>query len=234
LSDRLAGLGTSMNKVFLCKQPPARQRVISFPKEKMMKKVILVVALTGVIFGAANANAITPYVSFGGGVSWLADTDLEYTTNTTSLSYDAGYVVRGAAGVAFNKMFRLEVEGYYNSNDGDNVNVANVKEVEIYSTTTSATGALVNGYYDFDFGSPIVPFLTAGAGIANVQYDIRDRSRDQNVFAYAFGAGVAYAFNEKFSLDLAYRYFATEDVEFDDFTTSYEDHQLLLGARISF
>lgn len=199
-----------------------------------MKKLLLAVAVTGLSLGAANAFAVTPYVSFGGGVSWLADTDLDYITNTTSVSYDAGYVGRGAVGVAFNKMFRLEVEGYYNSNDGDNVNVLNVREVEIYSTTTSATGALLNGYFDINFGSPIVPYISAGAGIANVEYDIRDRSRDQNVFAYAFGAGVAYAFNKKFSLDLAYRYFATEDVEFDDLTTSYEDHQILFGGRISF
>jgi opacity protein-like surface antigen len=202
--------------------------------ERMMKKILLAVAVTGITLGAAHAFAAVPYLSLGGGVSWLADTDLEYFTDTTSLSFDAGYVVRGAVGVALNKAVRLEVEGFYNSNDGDNVNVRNITEVEIGSTTVSAMGALFNGYYDFNFGSRFVPFLSAGLGIANVEYEIGDRTRDQNVFAYAFGAGAAYAFNEKFSLDLAYRYLATEDVEFDDLTTTYEDHQLLLGARFSF
>jgi opacity protein-like surface antigen len=207
-------------------------------KEEKMKKLILAVAVTGMTLGAANAFAMTPYFSFGGGASFLADSDLDGRggdlLTDSSLSFDTGFVVRGAFGFALNKAVRLEVEGFYNENDGDEANIRNVVEIRSDSVTYSAVGAMFNGYYDFNFGSPFVPYLSAGIGFANLEIELGDGSRDENAFAYAFGAGVSYNISQSFALDMSYRYFATEDVDFGDVSVDYEDHQVLLGGRVSF
>jgi opacity protein-like surface antigen len=205
--------------------------------ERKMKKVLLAVAVTGITLGAANAFAMAPYVSFGGGVGFLADSDISGRGEglpDSQLTFDTGYVVRGAFGVALNKNIRLEVEGFYNENDGDDAVVHNVASIESDSVTFSALGAMFNGYYDINFGSPFVPYVSAGIGFANLEIELGDGDRDEDALAYAFGVGATYAINQSFALDMSYRYFATDEVEFDDISVDYEDHQLLFGAKISF
>jgi opacity protein-like surface antigen len=200
-----------------------------------MKKLLLAVAVTGFCLGAANAFAVTPYVSLGGGAVWLTDADIVDTGFLNpSISFENGWVVRGAAGVALNKYVRLEAEGFYTTSDVDNASLPRFAPAEIRFTSVAATGALINAYYDINFGSPFVPYVSAGLGGANVEVERKDRTADETGLAYAFGAGAAYAFNNNFSLDLSYRYFATEDLEFDYLDLSYASHQVLLGARFSF
>ncbi len=217
--------------------PQGEGRKINSKMEEKMKKLILAVAVTGMTLGAVNAFAMNPYVSFGGGASFLADSDLDGRGDVltdSSLSFDTGFIVRGAFGYALNKSVRLEVEGFYNENDGDDANIHNVAEIQSDSVTFSALGAMFNGYYDFNFGSPFVPYLSAGIGFANLEIELRDRTRDEDAFAYAFGAGATYAINKSFALDMSYRYFATSDVDFGDVSVDYEDHQLLFGGIVSF
>jgi opacity protein-like surface antigen len=205
--------------------------------EREMKKVLLAVAVTGLTLGAANAFAAAPYVSFGGGVGFLADSDITGRGDVltdSQLTFDTGYVVRGAIGVALSKSVRLEVEGFYNENDGDDANVHNIVAIESDSITYSAMGAMFNGYYDINFGSPFVPYLSAGIGFANLEIELLDKTRDEDALAYAFGVGATYAFNQSFALDMGYRYFATDDVDFGDVSVDYQDHQLLFGAKFSF
>jgi len=40
-------------------------------------------------------------------------------------------------------------------------------------------------------------------------------SEDDTVFAYQIGAGAGYAVNKNITIDLKYRYFATEDPDFE-------------------
>lgn len=196
-----------------------------------MKKIILVTALSLALCGG-TAMAMEPYVSVGGGVAFLADSDVDGSSvvfNDTNVAYDSGYIFRGAVGAKFDT-FRLELEGFYGENDTDDVNIMNVVEVDARGTL-SVTGALINGYYDLQLGYPVVPYVSAGLGYANVELD----STDDDVFAYTFGFGVAYEVNKTLALDLGYRYLATEDANvgfISDF--SYESNQLLAGVRFSF
>jgi outer membrane immunogenic protein len=203
-----------------------------------MKKLILTAAVAGMVLGAANAFAAAPYVSIGAGVSLLSDSTIEgvnFEMNNTSVQYENGYMLRGAFGTALNKSFRLELEGFYTHNDTDSATLIGLANVEANKGGTTAMGMLVNGYYDINFGSRFVPFLSAGLGFANLNVDfLRNGSQDQNVFAYTIGAGAAYAITDKINLELAYRYLKTEDTEFDNLSVSYGSHQIMFNTRFSF
>lgn len=200
-----------------------------------MKKLLLALAVTGMTFGAVNAFAAAPYVSFGGGATWLDDADVTDTglLNPT-ISFENGWVVRGAAGAALNKSVRVEVEGFYTTSDVDNANLTDFTSAEVQFTSLTAMGMLANAYYDINFGSPFIPYINAGLGFANVEVESRAASNDETVFAYAFGAGASYVISNTFALDLGYRYLGTEDIDFDRLSVSYANHQVILGARFSF
>lgn len=116
-------------------------------------------------------------------------------------------------------MFRAEGEIGYQKNDFD--------KVTGFGITLNASGDvsclsfLANGYIDFHNSTPFTPFISAGIGVANI--DANDfriggfliGSEDDTVFAYQMGAGVGYAVNKNITIDLKYRYFATEDPDFE-------------------
>ena len=59
------------------------------------------------------------------------------------------------------------------------------------------------------------------------------------MFAYQLILGVSFASVETLSVetlsvDLQYRYFATDDPEFDDLDAEYSTHNLMIGLRQSF
>ena len=204
-----------------------------------MKKVILALALTGVTLCTVNAFAASPYVSFGGGLGVLGDGEISVNdaeSMDTSVNYQEGWVVRGAVGAALNKNFRLEAEGFYNNNDADKVNFRNLVVAEADLSGIEVAGGLFNAYYDINFGSPFVPFVGGGFGIAKVDADVRnvDRSIDETVWAWNVGVGFAYEINKNVSLEMSYRYLATEDIEFDRLTLTYENNQFLGGVRFTF
>lgn len=204
-----------------------------------MKKLILAVAVAGMSLGSVNAFAVSPYLSLGGGVGVLGDGEISFNdadSRDTSVNYEEGWVARAAVGAALNKFFRLEVEGFYNNNDADKVNFRNVVVAEADLSGIEVAGALFNAYYDINFGSPLVPFIGGGIGIAKVDADVRniDTSLDETVWAWNVGGGLAFTINKNISLELSYRYLATEDIEFDRLTVTYEDNQFLGGVRFTF
>ena len=204
-----------------------------------MKKIILALAVSGMSLGAVNAFAISPYVSFGGGVGILGDGEITFNdadSRDTSVSYEEGWVVRAAAGAALNKNFRMEVEGFYNNNDADSINFRDRVVAEADLSGIEVGGGLFNAYYDINFGSRFVPFVGGGVGFAKVDADVRniDRSLDETVWVWNVGGGFAYALNNNISLEVSYRYLATEDVEFDRLTLTYENNQFLGGVRFTF
>lgn len=104
---------------------------------------------------------------------------------------------------------------------------------------------MVNGYYDFDFGSAIVPYL--GAGIGHSDTDIEYAPSDvgiirdsDNGFAWQFLAGVSFAMTDELDLYLNYRYFDADDVNVQsplltaDFDIENTSQSWDVGIRYSF
>ena len=59
-------------------------------------------------------------------------------------------------------------------------------------------------------------------------------TEDDTVFAYQIAAGGSLAVNDRLSIDVQYRYFATEDPNFDGLKAEYATHNLFFGLRFNF
>lgn len=125
---------------------------------------------------------------------------------------------------------------------------------DVVSGETSSLAFMFNVYYDFINDSAVTPFMSAGVGLAKVKYDINsefiynamgkldddynlvslDDSGDTEVLAYQLGAGIAYAVSDIVTIDFKYRYFVTEDPEFDDVEMEYSSHNFSVGVRFGF
>ena len=98
-----------------------------------------------------------------------------------------------------------------------------------------SSSLMFNGFVDLIPNGQICPFVGAGIGFANVEGDIDYYgSEDDNVFAYQFAAGMAFAVTQNIKFDLQYRYFATEDPEFYSLEAEYDTHNIMVGMRTSF
>ncbi|RPI66527.1 MAG: porin family protein, partial [Geobacteraceae bacterium] len=135
-------------------------------------------------------------------------------------------------------MFRLEGEIGYQINDIDKGTVYSRRGYASGSVSdgdVTALSLMANGYFDFVNTTPFTPFISAGLGMARIDInDFGGSDFDDTVFAYQFGAGVGYAINKHINIDLTYRYFATEDPEFEVTDTEFASQNVYLGLRYNF
>ena len=193
---------------------------------------VISLLLSGVAFSAEG-----PYVSGNLGIGFPMDSDLSDSSGSLTVESDPGFALGVAAGYNFG-MFRLEGEIGYQKNDLDKVSVGPVS-VSASGDVTN-TYFLGNGYFDFINSSPFTPYVSAGIGFAKLKVNdfavlgTRIGDSDDTVFAYQAGAGVGYAINKNFTIDLKYRYFATENPNFDGLDGEYASHNIYLGLRYNF
>lgn len=193
----------------------------------------------------APAYELTPYryyLAVRGGVTFPDNTDFNTATLGFSSEYETGYSISGAAGISGLlgvRGLRGEIEIGYNSADVESRNVGTFGRTDV-------TFGLASVYYDFDTGSFLRPFIGAGVGIADVNFDNHGISGvgvvlDDNstAFAYHLTGGVNMRLSDSLNLELAYRYFGTAGAELtardgtrNDIDVS--DHQILVGLRQSF
>ena len=200
----------------------------------MKKQFVVLLALTMFIGLGVSAAFAAPYISGNVGAVWVEDSDTKDDLgNDAEVSFDPGFGITAAIGNAYENGLRAEVEfGYRTSDvddfDSDSGSVSNNGDI-------STISLMLNGYYDFMPKETISPFIGAGMGYANVDGDFGDRdSEDDNVFAYQVAVGVAFAINPQTKIDVQYRYFDTDDGDFDGLEVEYGTHNAMLGVRYSF
>ena len=192
--------------------------------------LFMLLMLPGVSLSAAPG----PYVSGQLGMTFLNGSNYSETVKYGTLEYKPGYAVNLAGGYNFG-MFRVEGEIGYQKNDMDTASECirgACVSGNISSSDITALSFLINGYFDFVNSSRFTPYISGGFGMANLDYKIENWSDYDSVFAYQVGAGVAFAINKHFTIDLKYRFFATEELE----TTieTFESHNIYLGVRYNF
>ncbi len=205
-----------------------------------MKKTLLTVATLAVLAApiSSMANDDSFYVKGNLGIGMAMDTDIDNMPNavgTAKMTYDSGFVGSLAAGYDFANPMRLEIELIKQKNDLDITPYGN-----FYDTSNDGDlkthSFMLNGFYDVDTGSPWTPFV--GAGIGWSKLDINDpgfhTSDSDDVFTYQFIGGVAYAFNDQWSVDAQYRFMGTSDATIDDADFNFNSNDLMLGLRYSF
>ena len=197
----------------------------------MKKQFVVLLALTMFIGLGVSAAFAAPYVSGNVGAVWLEDSDFG---DEAEISFDTGFGITAAIGNAYENGLRGEVEFGYRTSDMDEFD-SDLGSGSIDDGDISTISLMLNGYYDFRPKETICPFIGAGIGYANVEGDIDELgSEDDNVFAYQVAVGVAFAINPQTKIDVQYRYFDTDDGDFDNLEVEYGTHNAMLGVRYSF
>ena len=205
-----------------------------------MKKTVLTVAALTVLTAPISSMATDDsfYIKANVGVGMAMDSDIDNVPNagdTAKMTYDSGFVGSIAAGYDFANPLRLEIELIRQKNDLDITSYNN-----FYGTFNEGDlktrSFMFNGFYDVDTGSAWTPFIGAGLGWSKL--DINDPgfndSDSDDVFTYQFIGGVAYAFNDQWSVDAQYRFMGTSDATIDGADFSVNSNNLMLGLRYSF
>ncbi len=171
--------------------------------------------------------------------SYLLPEDTDGPSNST-LEYDQGFAIYGAAGYRFGNGFRAEAELGYGKIDLERLRVGSTNatlngDVDLYT----ATGAV---YYDFATGSSFTPFVGLGAGFAHQKSSTVSATSgtttvtatgDSSTNLTGFGeAGLSIKLSEKIDLVPSYRYQWIDDGDdgFDDTTA----HVFKVGLRYWF
>ena len=171
------------------------------------------------------ANAAIPingwYATVFGGYSYLPN-NLSVTHNGYAYSHDAfnsGYNAGGSFGYKSNPL-RYEGEFVYINAKVSGFNVNNISQNNV-GGSASVPAVMANIYYDFpEFIRSVEPFLGFGIGYSWVSTSFTSQgplgnisyNPSNTVFTYQGTGGLTFNYNEHFSLDLAYRYFATDKV----------------------
>ena len=190
------------------------------------------------------------YLSGSAGMSFMGATKLHGSGSNFDLGADnPGYDVTGALGKSLGNGFRVEGElGYHDIG----INHATVYSAGGLGVTSggaqgdvSAESLMANGYYDFDTGTNWKPYVGAGVGMANVNFDgidingIRAVDNSDLAFAYQAMAGIGYQLTPSGTIYTGYRYFAVDDPSLNDAAggtlhSELETHNLEVGYRLSF
>ena len=209
-----------------------------------MKKNLLItfVCVLAFFFSVPVYSAEGLYASGNIGFAMASDSDLTDSTVpgiTINTEFDTGVALGAALGYDFSR-FRVEGEISYQKN--------NVSKIGAQGASFDATGDsvalsfLINGYYDFINSSAFTPYISAGLGFAQVEFNDLDisssgfsgSSDEDTVLAYQVGIGVGYAVTEKVTIDLKYRYFGAEDSEYGTTTAEFASNNFLFGVRVNF
>jgi opacity protein-like surface antigen len=205
-----------------------------------MKKKLLTVVILTVLAAPMSSMAADDsfYIKGNIGIGMAMDSDIDNMPNTIGtarMTYDSGFVGSLAAGYDFANPVRLEIELIRHKNDLDITSYNN-----FYGTFNEGDlktrSFMLNGFYDVDTGSAWTPFVGAGMGWSKL--DINDpgfnTSDSDDVFTYQLIGGVAYAFNDQWSVDAQYRFMGTSDATIDGADFNLNSNDLMLGLRYSF
>jgi len=137
--------------------------------------------------------------------------------------------------------FRADAEVGLRTNNIDKATLSNGTVFKNGNTRT--INIMANGYYDFDFGSPFVPYIGGGVGVALINASLKQNGfkfEDFNTqFAYQGIAGVSYNFSPNLAANLEYRYLGNTKPTFKDNGASLKydssnNHTVLVGLRYTF
>jgi opacity protein-like surface antigen len=200
-----------------------------------------------------DSESITVYLEYIGGLNFvrnqnLTGADASGAGLAGSADLATGYALGGAVGARFLEHFRAELAISYSDTSVDNFSLQG--EPSTAKGGLSLLAIMANGYVDFDFGIGVRPYLGAGIGWGEIEFDARNRSGPgqsevsdtDSVFAWNVMAGAAVPLSDVVELSLGYRYLATEDPRLKArsaglirrLDSEYDAHQLLFGLRLNF
>lgn len=181
------------------------------------------------------------YASLSAGLTFNRDIEGDVEGVEVTGEYDnPGYAIWAALGYRFGNGFRAEVELGYGRIEAESVSFLGVS-VPVDGTTDLFSGT-INGFYDFNVGGVVTPYIGGGVGVLHSSVDEvtatvgsttitaeGDDSTDLTAFAEA---GVAVSVAQQLELVPAYRFQWVNNGEdgFDDDMA----HVVKVGLRYTF
>jgi opacity protein-like surface antigen len=218
-----------------------------------MNAKLAAIAAAAVIAAAGPAQAEGFYLGAFGGLNFLDEADGTADVGgpvspTVEVESDMGWAAGAAAGYAFAFGLRAEAEVAYRMNALDRATLSPVS-VDLEGDTT-ALSVMGNLWFDIPLDGAIRPFVGGGLGMAQVSLnDVEVPALGGGtfvddsdwVFAYQLGGGVAFRIAPGLDLTAEYRYFGTENPDFQlegagapDAEYEYSSHSVLFGFRYMF
>jgi opacity protein-like surface antigen len=121
---------------------------------------------------------------------------------TPKVKGKAGWTIDAAVGRQIDDHVRADGELLYSDADA-----------KVGSGRVKVLAGLANGFYDFDTGTKLKPYVGAGVGVGQVKLDGGAFHDDDTGLAYQLLTGVAYPINDKLSAQVGYRYLGVNDVK---------------------
>ncbi|NQV43714.1 MAG: outer membrane beta-barrel protein [Rhodospirillales bacterium] len=179
------------------------------------------------------------YIAGSAGLSLPRDMDLDGGSINSSVDLETGPAGVISIGTGLMENVRGEFELGFRSNDADSISGASA------SGDTRSLSAMVNGFYDFDTGNNLTPYIGFGLGAARVTANgispvSGTRVDDADTgFAYQGIVGASYELNANWMATADYRYFSAPNLDFrsDSGTgldSNYDNHTFMIGLRFNF
>jgi outer membrane protein OmpA-like peptidoglycan-associated protein len=237
----------------------------------MTLKQALLVGAAFALPVAAQAQPVTGfYVGAGAGINWQQDADITLDAAQGALgggrsgtaSFNADMVGVISLGYGYGNGFRGEVELSVRHHDGDSLTGFGNPAAGFSTTGNARTyGFMLNGFYDFDLGMPVVPYVGLGVGalINNFKAMQQSNAAGTNLtridggewtFGYQAIVGASLPLNDVapgLSLTAEYRFLGGLSVDQESVrrvpggsvvgsaeVESLYNHSLLLGIRYAF
>jgi opacity protein-like surface antigen len=183
---------------------------------KLVKKVCCVTLVAASVAHASGKSSIVDkmYVRAGGGAMWLRPFNFDQLYEDKDLKVAPVYFL--GVGYKYNNSIRGELDVQYGEThykfraSGRSL----TQKSKIYA-------AMLNGYYDFNINTRIVPYITAGIGIgqnkAGTLVDVTlpysddplvtdHPGKSKTNFVWNAGAGAKFNFSKSVAIDVGYRW----------------------------
>jgi len=210
----------------------------------MKNKLLYAVGAAALLLAApAMAQQATGlYVGAGAGVNFRQEDS--FSVKQSGVDGKSKYSIGPAGDVYLGYdwgSFRADAEVGLRNNNIDKSTLSNGTVFKNGNVRT--INVMANGYYDFEFGSPFVPYIGAGVGVALINSSLKQHGFEFNdfntQFAYQGIAGVSYNFSPNLAANLEYRYLGNTKPTFKDngATLKYDssnNHTVLIGLRYTF
>lgn len=159
------------------------------------------------------------YLKAGVGPAWTEEVDVKSflgPTGGATARFDPGFRFDIGGGYRFCDWFSAELETgmIYNS-------IGRAGPIrDLGDSSLANVPIMANALLEIPTGTPFVPFVGAGAGVSFSVLTLDevggvDGTESDAVFAYQAIVGTRYNLNDKWSINVTYKYFATGDPSWD-------------------
>ncbi len=202
--------------------------------------LLLTTAGYGADFAAATPGFYVSALGGGAFVDSMVTTDANYPDDRFHTKTEAGVSVLGAIGYNWGL---IRTEGEFGWQESKLDTLSRGTGAWPITGELSVRSIMANAYLDFRGKNvPLVPYLTAGLGYANIHLTERapshlldpSTSDSDGVFAWQIGAGMNVLINAHWAFDVRYRCFSTASPKLGLQELDFRSHNAYMGLQYKF